>query len=127
VKEAIAREPDWVLINGGLNDVGQKIPLDATRTAVESLVKMLLDSTTAQVVVVEATPFLTRADLNPNITKVNAMVREVAEKNHLLLVPEEEVFVKANAAGEKLYFSDPHFNLQGFTLMAEQILSALHY
>ncbi|MHB9022730.1 MAG: SGNH/GDSL hydrolase family protein [Armatimonadota bacterium] len=127
VKEAVAREPDWVLINGGLNDVGHKIPLEDTRKAVEHLVKLLLDSTTAQVVLVETTPFLTRADLNPNITKVNAMLREVAEKNHLLLVPLEKEFVQANQAGEKLYFSDPHFNLLGFTRMTDIILRMLRY
>ncbi|MHB9134311.1 MAG: SGNH/GDSL hydrolase family protein [Armatimonadota bacterium] len=126
-KDAIAREPDWVLINGGLNDVGHKVALDDTRKAVDYLVRVLLAATNAHVVVIETTPFLTRADLNPNITKVNAMTREVAQKYNLLVVPLEEDFVKANQAGAKLYFSDPHFNLTGFTMMADHILGVLHY
>ncbi len=126
-KDVIAREPDWVIINGGLNDVGHKVPLDDTRKAVDYLVRVLLASTNTQIILTETTPFLTRADLNPQITVVNGMIGEVAQQYHLLLVPLEKDFVKANVAGEKLYFSDPHFNLAGFTIMADHMLSVLHY
>jgi lysophospholipase L1-like esterase len=128
-QDVIAQEPDWILLNGGLNDVGNQadFPVEATRKSLESLVELLRNSTMAQIIVVGTTPYLGRADLAPAITRVNRIVGEVATKNKLMLIPLEKDFIQANNGGEKLYFNDPHFNLKGFTIMAEHILNAVHF
>ena len=128
-KDVVALEPDWVLINAGLNDAGHKIPIEETRKSLESLVKLLRDSTMAQLVLIEASPFSGPADndLNKRLSPINQVVREVAKQNNLLLVPLEDVIRKAEAKGERIYYNNPHFNQSGFAIMADSILSAMNY
>lgn len=126
-KDVVAEEPDWVLVNGGLNDVGQKRPLGESQTNLELLVSCLLEQTHAQIVLVGPTPFQGRPDLAPALTAVNDMVAATARKHGLLFVPEEQAIRDGVAQGQKLYFSDPHFNQVGYGLMADTILKALQY
>lgn len=128
-RDVLAQQPQWVLINCGMNDViaGAKgTPIDAFEKNMTSIVsqcqakgiKVLLLSTT--------TAYQKDSQANRKIAEYNDRLRQIAQEQHCQFVDLYAAFMADQSDTlHALTYDGVHMSPEGNMLMARQILAAL--
>jgi len=135
-QDIVARDPDWITISIGINDVWQGLngtPIDLFRDRYTELVERLATDTVAKLALFTTTVIGEDLDSEANLKLIayNDFIRETAAKRKHLLVPMNEEFHHAISAwrkvgGEDLRFTSDGVHMQpaGDYLMALTLLTA---
>lgn len=142
-RDVIARAPDWVTINVGINDVWHGldsrgaggVPLDVYEADVEAMVARLQQETRARVVLV--TPTVIGEDLDAEANKTLTLyvyaMQQVAERRGARLAPAHADFLVTLRAGQaadpafRLTTDGVHLNSIGNARLALTILETLNF
>lgn len=136
-RDVLSRQPDWVSVSCGVNDVwhqfafeSEGIPLEAYKENMTALVDRI-QAAGAKVILLTATPIHEDFDNDENrmLSQYNAFLRNLAEQKDALLVDLDRAFRHAlsfKRRDDNLLTTDGvHMNPRGNRLMARSILRAL--
>jgi lysophospholipase L1-like esterase len=127
-RDILERNPDWMTLSCGANDVwaGEKgVPLDKFKTNITDIIDQCR---TAGIKVMVFTTGVLGEDLenetNRKLVAYNECLREVARAKNCLLADINIPFHEAIKSGRKLTTDGAHLNPEGDALMARTILLA---
>lgn len=141
-RDVLARGPDWVTVNVGINDVWHGmdggtggVPLDVYERDVTEIVQTIQAETTAQIVLVPPTVIGEDVEdpANKLLGQYVALMEQVARRCRTHLAPAHADFLRALRAGQaaspdfRMTTDGVHLNAVGNARLALTILETLDY
>jgi len=125
-RDVIPYKPDYVVILGGSNDLGWGFP---PKEICKNLIEMYKQARAAKIEPVACTvpSILNFDDLIPARKKLNSLIKEYTQKNHILCVDLFSALShpKTKRLREEFSSDGLHLSKEGYTVMGETIYQAL--
>ncbi len=121
--DVIARDPDWVCVSVGINDVWHGmngVPMERFAPLYNELVRTLQSQTVAKLALFTTTVISEdlESEFNRKLIPYNDFIRETAKKRKALLVPMNETFQETISAWHKVA-TDQRFTVDGVHMAPE--------